>query len=145
MVPNCHWGMARTALLLFLFTGTALAQAQRQAQQTLARYEESDANACRVAARSTLPPKQVSEAYTFWADTFPNQFGATGEPIKLLRKALDFDPNNALATYLLAVYLPNADYKLAEEKEKLLKQAAKLRPVWEAPHVQLALLAEPWG
>jgi hypothetical protein len=143
MLPNCH-RIARTALL-FLFTGTALAQAQSQAQQTLAKCEESDANACRVAARSTLPPKQVSEAYTFWADTFPNQFGATEEPIKLLRKALDFDPNNALATYLLAVYLPNTDYKLAEEKENLLNQAAQLRPDWEAPHVQLALLAEPWG
>jgi tetratricopeptide (TPR) repeat protein len=145
MLPNCHRRIARTTALLFLFTGTALAQAQSQAQQRLARCEESDANACRVAARSTLPLKQVSEAYTFWADTFPNQFGATEEPIKLLRKALDFDPNNALATYLLAVYLPNTDYKLAEEKEKLLKQAAQLRPDWEAPHVQLALLAEPWG
>jgi tetratricopeptide (TPR) repeat protein len=145
MLPNCHRRIARTTALLFLFTGTAFAQAQSQAQQRLARCEESDANACRVAARSTLPLKQVSEAYTFWADTFPNQFGATEEPIKLLRKALDFDPNNALATYLLAVYLPNTDYKLAEEKEKLLKQAAQLRPDWEAPHVQLALLAEPWG
>jgi tetratricopeptide (TPR) repeat protein len=144
MLSNCHRRIARTALL-FLFTGTAFAQAQSRAQQTLARCEESDANACRVAARSTLPPKQVSEAYTFWADTFPNQFGATEEPIKLLRKALDFDPNNALATYLLAGYLPNTDYKLAEEKEKLLKRAAQLRPDWEAPHVQLALLAEPWG
>lgn len=145
MLPNCLGGPARTALLLFPFTGMAFAQAQTQAQQALARCEESDANACRVATRSTLPPKHVSEAYTFWADTFPNQFGATGEPIKLLRNALDLDPNNALATYLLAVYLPSTDYKLAEEKEKLLKQAAQLRPDWEAPHVQLALGAEPWG
>jgi tetratricopeptide (TPR) repeat protein len=145
MLPDCQRGIAGATLLVFLFIGMPLAHAQSQPQTTLAKCEESDAHACLVAARSALPPKQVSEAYTFWADTFPNQFGNTGEPIKLLRKALDLDPNNALATYLLAVYLPNTDYKLAEEKEKLLQRAAQLRPAWEAPHVQLALLADQLG
>jgi len=145
MLPDCQRGIAGATLQVFLLIGMPLAPAQSQLQTTLAKCEESDAHACRVAARSPLPRKQVSEAYTFWADTFPNQFGNTREPIKLLRKALDLDPNNALATYLLAVYLPNTDYKLAEEKEKLLKRAAQLRPDWEAPHVQLALLADQWG
>jgi tetratricopeptide (TPR) repeat protein len=145
MLPDYQRGIAGATLLIFLFIGMPVAQAQSQLQPTLAKCEESDAHACLVAARSALPPKQASEAYTFWADTFPNQFGNTAVPIKLLRKALDLDPNNALATYLLAVYLPNTDYKLAEEKEKLLKRAAQLRPAWEAPHVQLALLADQWG
>ena len=66
--------------------------------------------------------------------------------MKLLHKALQLDPNNTLATYLLALYIPaSMNYRYAEEKEKLLKRAVELRPDWEAPHVQLALLAEPWG
>jgi tetratricopeptide (TPR) repeat protein len=144
MAPN-YRVTVRIALLMFLFVGMALAEANSRGQQALAKCEESDVRACRVAARSALSPKQVSEAYTFWADTFPNRFGSTGEPIQLLRKALALNPDNALATYLLAVYLPNTNYRYVEEKEVLLHRAAQLRPDWESPHVQLALLAEPWG
>ncbi|MGA7442889.1 MAG: hypothetical protein WBW82_12030, partial [Candidatus Sulfotelmatobacter sp.] len=66
--------------------------------------------------------------------------------MKLLHKSLELDPDNALATYLLAMYIPGSmNYRYDEEKLELLKRAAELRPDWEAPHVQLALLAEPWG
>jgi len=131
---------------VFLFVGLALTTIHAQAQESLAKCEESQADACAVAVRSNLPPTKLSEAYTFWADTFPNQWGNTAEPMKLLRKALELDPNNALATYLLAMYIPGGmNYRYDEEKEKLLKRAAELRPDWEAPHAQLALRAEPRG
>jgi tetratricopeptide (TPR) repeat protein len=145
MLFHRHREPTRTPLV-FLFVGLALTAVHAQAQESLAKCEESEANACAVAVRSNLPPTKLSEAYTFWADTFPNQWGNTTEPMKLLRKALELDPNNALATYLLAMYIPGSmNYRYDEEKEKLLKRAAELRPDWEAPHVQLALLAEPWG
>lgn len=138
--------MAR-ALLISCFVGMPATQGYTQARQALSSCEaSSDAEACRVAAQSKLPPEQLSEAYTLWADTFPNQWGNTAEPMRLLRHALQLDPNNALATYLLAMYLPgNMNYRYDEEKKKLLKRSIELRPDWEAPHVQLALLAEPWG
>jgi len=134
------------ALCMFLFVGLLMIAVHSQAQEALAKCEESDAEACAVAVKSNLPPKQLSEAYTFWADTFPNQYGNTAEPMKLLRKALELDPDNAMATYLIAMYIPGGmNFRYDEEKEKLLKRAIQLRPDWEAPHVQLALLAEPWG
>jgi tetratricopeptide (TPR) repeat protein len=141
-----HHRVPTRSPLVFLFVGLAMISVHSQAQEALAKCEESDAEACGAAVRSNLPPKQLSEAYTFWADTFPNQYGNTGEPMKLLRQALQLDPNNALATYLLAMYIPGSmNYRNDEEKKKLLKRAVELRPDWEAPHVQLALLAEPWG
>jgi tetratricopeptide (TPR) repeat protein len=147
MLPNCDLGVARRALLIFCFVGMLSTKGYSQAQQALSKCMASaDAEVCRVAALSNLPPKERSEAYTFWADTSPIRFGGEiGQPVKLLRKALDLDPDNALAAYLLAVYIPNINYKYAEEKERLLNRAAQLRPDWEGPHVQLALLAEPWG
>jgi len=133
------------ALYMFLFVGLVMIAVQSQAQEALAKCEESNAEACSVAVRSNLAPKQLSQAYTFWADTFPTQWGNTTEPMKLLRRALELDPDNALATYLLAMYIPGKmNYRYDEEKEKLLKRAAELRPDWEAPHAQLALLAGPW-
>lgn len=62
-------------------------------QQALSKCEaSSDAEECQAAARSNLPPTKLSEAYTYWADTFPNQWGNTTEPMKLLRKAIQLDP-----------------------------------------------------
>jgi tetratricopeptide (TPR) repeat protein len=146
MLPHSELGVAGRALLIFCCIGMPATKGYSQGQQALSSCEaSSDAEACRVATRSKLPPKQLSEAYTLWADTLPNRYGQTGEPMKLLRKALELDPSNALATYLLAVYIPNVNYKYVEEKERLLHRAAQLRPDWETPHVQLALLAEPWG
>jgi tetratricopeptide (TPR) repeat protein len=147
MLPHGELALAGRALLVFCFIGMPAIDGYSQAQQALSKCEaSSDAEECQAAARSNLPPTKLSEAYTYWADTFPNQWGNTTEPMKLLRKALELDPNNALATYLLAIYIPvSMNYRYDEEKEKLLKRAAELRPDWEAPHVQLALLAEPWG
>ena len=71
---------------MFLFVGLALTAVHAQAQESLAKCEESEADACAVAVRSNLPPTKLSEAYTFWADTFPDQWGNTTEPMKLLRK-----------------------------------------------------------
>jgi len=145
-MPSHHRRASSWTSQVFLFVGLAMISVHSQAQEALAKCEESDAEACGVAVRSNLPPKQLSEAYTFWADTFPNQYGNIEEPMKLLRQALQLDPNNALATYLLAAYISGSmNYRYNEEKEKLLKRAIELRPDWEAPHVRLALLAEPWG
>jgi hypothetical protein len=105
MLFHHHRAPTRIPLVL-LFVGLALTPVHGQAQESLAKCEESEPDACGVAVRSNLSPTQLSEAYTFWADTFPNQWGNTTEPMKLLREALELDPNNALATYLLAMYIP---------------------------------------
>jgi tetratricopeptide (TPR) repeat protein len=140
-----HRKLIGTCLLFFLCTGLSWAETQnKKALHALTICkEQSDAEACSRAIRLGLPPKLSSEAYTFWADSFPNQYGYTGEPVKLLRKAVKLDPNNALATYLLAAFLPNTDAKSVQEKQKMLKRASALRADWEAPHVQLATLAAP--
>lgn len=158
MMPvNNQTGISATTLAVFLAVLVPIVQSQTvkpqtESQQALANCEASSSlPACRVAAQSNLPPKQRSEAYTFWADTSFTHFGESSEPsgeivdpVKMLRKALELDPNNSLATYLLAVYIPNSNCKYVEEKEQLLKRAAQLRPDWEAPHVRLALSAEPY-
>lgn len=107
--------------------------------------EQSEADACARAIRLGLSPRLASEAYTFWADTFPKQVGYTEEPVKLLRKAIELDSSNALAAYLLASDLPPLNYKLAEEKQSLFRKASELRPEWDAPLAQLAVLAGPWN
>jgi tetratricopeptide (TPR) repeat protein len=124
----------------------AIAQQPPNAAQALNTCkQQSDAGACRRAIRLGLTPKEASEAYTFWADRYPIQFGQTDEPLKLLRKAVQLDPKNALATYLLASYLPTTEYKSAEENEELLRHAAEMRPDWEGPHVLLAGAVSPFN
>jgi tetratricopeptide (TPR) repeat protein len=138
-----HWVGLCMAAALALGASPAAVDTPEALKAAASCKEQPDASACSRAIRLGLSPKLASEAYMFWADSFPNRFGYTAEPEKLLRKALQLNPDNALAAYLLASYLPGTNYKLVEEKKKLLRRAAQLRPDWDAPHAQLATLAEP--
>jgi tetratricopeptide (TPR) repeat protein len=99
--------------------------------------EQSDAAACWRAIHLGLSAKRASQAYTFWADS-QTPLANSPEGNKLLPKALQLDPNNALANFLLGSLTPSFTYKQVDEKKRLLEKAVELRPDWEAAHVELA-------
>jgi len=100
--------------------------------------EQSDAPACQRAIKLGLSAKLASEAYTFWADALPANLRSEEDSAKLLPKALQLDPNNALAAYFAAGGPPASNYKMLLEKKRLLEKVTELRPDWEGGHVNLA-------
>lgn len=103
--------------------------------------EKGDATACWQAIRLGLSPKFRSEAYTYWADSLHPTWDMKDREkyAKLLPKAIQLDPSNALATYMLGKRDGRFDYKVLLENLRLLQKAAELRPDWEGAHVNLAL------
>jgi tetratricopeptide (TPR) repeat protein len=134
-----HTKLSGTFLVLLLGAHAALADTDSaQALQALKTCkEQSDISACRRAIGLGLSAKRASEAYTFWADGTASGPVIGEEPTKYLTKAIQLDPNNALAIYLLGSHMGSFNYKQAEERKRLLQKAAKLRPDWEGPHVYL--------
>lgn len=109
--------------------------------------EKGDAAACWQAIRLGLSPKFASEAYTYWADSLHPTWDMKDreEYAKLLPKAIQLDPNNALATYMLGKRDGRFDYKVQLENVRLLQKAVELRPDWEGVHVGLALTLAQTG
>ena len=144
--------LSRTfSTLLLILCGASVALADTDSAKALQLLrtckEKGDASACRQAIRLGLSPKFASEAYTFWADSLhPKTDTRDGEEYsKLLPKAVQLDPNNALATYMLGKRDGRYDYKVLLENVRLLQKAVELRPDWEGAHVNLALTLAQTG
>lgn len=137
--------------LLLILCGASVAMADTDGAKALQSLktckEKGDAAACRQAIRLGLSPKLASEAYTFWADSLHpmSDLKDQEEYPKLLPKAIQLDPNNALATYLLGKRDGRFDYKVLLENMRLLRKAVELRPGWEGAHVNLATVLGQTG
>jgi len=147
MLPRICRSLLAAGLLFPLAAGAVRsAEDGPQALKAARKCEdEADISACQRALRLGLSPKLASEVYTFWADALlPSMNAYDPEAAKLLQKAIVLDPENALAMYVLASHMYSGNYKLFEEKRRIFHKAAELRPDWEGPHEQLAMLAKPW-
>ena len=137
----------RVAVLLVIVAGAcprgfAVVDSPAALKAATACKEESEPSACERAVKLGLSQRNAAETYTFWADAILP--GEAADARKLLQKAVQLDPDDALALYMLAGLGDGSDYKSQLEQEQLCHRVIQLRPNWEGPHVLLAGLAGQW-